>query len=159
MKAVITQDGDGVGKLELRLVSEGANDRTLMRMLERQYPMIRRDHANSNETLIVPIADVGILDLPIMGSLGISSSEVRLRNGQEVRMTSDPWSGRPLRGASLHVRHPGDWEIGALEINGRPVPHAGQFDLLPGAIVEVTARRIGAASGEFEAEVRIGSAP
>jgi hypothetical protein len=145
MKAIITYDRDDTGSLKLRILSEGANDRTLMLLLERQYPMVHRPSGTTDPTiepefLEVPIASSEILEYPAspLSSLSIGSPfEVEPANTVVIRL--DPWRYALLRDAKLQISRPDEWAAISLVINGRKVPDGAPCDVYPGTRVELTA--------------------
>lgn len=168
MKAIIitSDDVDGSGHgdakikdLKLRLVAEGANDRTLMRMLEAQHPSILRLREGSEIRLEIPIVSREIFDLPRVEAQQISSGTL-IPHGQALIVTSDPWIGAPSY-VTLRVANPDSWTIEDVLVNGRTVCHAAPFDhttpfhVYPGTIVQVTAKLCESSEGEeFAAELR-----
>ena len=138
MKAFITNDRDDTGFLRLKLLPEGANDRTLMRLLERQYPMICRE---SSETLDVPIASPDILECPASPSSSMTlCSSCEIEPATTVSVRSDPWRFAPLREVELRILQPDAWEVIQLVINGRGVPEGAPCAVYPGTVVEVSAK-------------------
>jgi hypothetical protein len=136
MKAIIiTNDRDDTCALRLKIVSEGANDRTLMRLLERQYPMIYRI---ADDALEVPIGSPEHPASPSSSMTLCSSCEIEPAITVAVR--SDPWSFAPLKGAELRISRSDEWEVIRLVINGREVPEGAACDVYPGAVVEVIAK-------------------
>lgn len=138
MKAVITNDQDNASDLKLRLVPEGANDRTLMLLLELQYPMIQRQQTGDLE---IPIATPQLLPLIRATSMPLcfEISEEQL-NCKSFIHTSDPWGYAAVIGAKLRVLRPEDWEVDFMSINGRYVPIDQPCDVLPGAVVRLTVK-------------------
>ncbi len=82
MKAVITNEGNSE-QLTLKLVSEGANDRTLMSMLAKQYPAIRIQDRDSIE---VPILSRDALVAESVDDLLIES-DVEIVEGLRATVT------------------------------------------------------------------------
>jgi hypothetical protein len=140
MKAIIiTNDRDDTGALGLKIVPEGANDRTLMQLLERQYPMIHR--SADDESLKVPIASPDIVEYPVSPSLSMSlCSSWAIEPAVTVTVRSDPWRFSSLRGTELRISRPDEWEVIYLVANGRRVPEGAACDIYPGTVVEVTAK-------------------
>ncbi len=156
MKAIITNDQGNVSALKLRLVAEGANDRTLMLLLELQHPMIyRQAHVPNNpylpEALEIPIVTPQMLPLPEASVMTLCFKTCFEING-EVRQgcgfgdvwthTSDPWECATLTGAKLRVLHPQDWEVQTLTVNGRDVPVSQPCTVPPGGLVALTVKCI-----------------
>lgn len=141
MKAIITNDQGNVSALKLRLQAEGANDRTLMLLLELQYPMIHRTGCAGGslpDALEVPVASPGILQLPAGSRLDLCSSPgLEIAGNTTVAIRSDPWEHATMSGARLRIQDPGDWEVVHLILNGRSVPPDGAHDVHPGAIAEL----------------------
>jgi hypothetical protein len=141
MKAVITNDQGNVHALKLRLVAEGANDRTLMLLLELQYPRIYRisNSGNLPESLEIPVASSEDLPSQEARSLSLSlCSGYGLNEGSTVIVRTDPWDHPILVGARLILEDSQEWDVHSLVINGRGVPAGQPCDVHPGAIVELT---------------------
>jgi hypothetical protein len=153
MKAIITNDQDDVSNLKLRLVSEGANDKTLMLLLEQQYPIMHR----FGDYLEVPIASQETIDLPVApGGAMELRSDVDVAHTTTVQVKSDPWKYAAIRGATLRISRPSDWLVNLLTVNGRKVLDGDArpgvikgwmaddmppvvFNVYPGTIVAITA--------------------
>jgi hypothetical protein len=147
MKAVITNDQGNQSLLKLRLVAEGANDRTLMLLLELQYPMIQRLHSNSGtspgalpESVEVPIAHPNENHLSQEAVLPLYSG-VAIKYGDTWSVRSDPWEHSSLLGVKLWILEPLEWEILHMTINGRYTQGGGPWDIHLGAYVELTVKR------------------
>jgi hypothetical protein len=150
MKALIEYDND-TGSLKLRLLSEGSNDRTLLLLLEKQYPMVHRssrvgitDPRAAPESLEVPVASPEILEYPAAPSLSmLLDSSCEVGTGGSVLVRTAPWRYAPLKGAKLRITQPAEWIITSLVINGRAVTDVterSQYDIYPETIVELTVR-------------------
>lgn len=142
MKAIITNDQGNVSALKLRLVAEGANDRTLMLLLELQYPMIHRisNSGNLPESLEIPVGLPAVLPSQVECALSLCS-EAEINEGSRVVVTSNPWDHPALAGARLRLQDPQEWEVSCLVINGRAVSAEQPYDVLPGSIVALTVYR------------------
>jgi hypothetical protein len=154
MKAVIANDQNDLSLLKLRLIAEGANDRTLMLLLELQYPMVHR----LPDYLEVPIACPNGGELtqePVLPLCFGAFGEVD-RDLVTVTIRSDPWAHSSLMGARLWIlQQPQgylvpspqqdwkvqDWKVLSMAVNGRSVQLDTPCDVHPGAIVELIVKR------------------
>lgn len=135
MKAIIVNDQDATGALRLKILAEGANDRTLLQLLEQQYPMT---HRLDSESLEVPIASPKILECPV-SPLPVMplTPAFEIKSNFTVTCIFDPWGYAPLRGVKLQVSQPDVWEVVSLAVNGRKVPDGAVCDVYPGQQVEL----------------------
>lgn len=163
MKAIITKrdrNSVGVGRLGLRLVSEGAHDVVLMEMLEEDYPAIRRSEIERGTTMDVPLMDADVYPSPPDG-VGVVMDSVdadvfgvchKCLPGQWIR-TSERSSGHfIIREPVVVFDDPASWTLDAVHVNGRRQNTGlvvngdradGIEDVPPGALVEVTAKYTG----------------
>lgn len=150
MKAVITNEGNSE-QLTLKLVSEGANDRTLMSMLAKQYPAIRIQDRDSIE---VPILSRDALVAESVNDLLIES-DVEIVEGLRATITSLPWSGEFVNGdAKIYVDNPRYWNIVEFQVDGRLTDHEA-FGLYPGSISKITVERIDHLNWKYEPGDRV----
>jgi hypothetical protein len=142
MKAVFTNDQGNVNSLKLRLVAEGANDRTLMLLLELQYPMIHRILSSGNlpESLEIPVGLPAVLPSQVVCSLSLCS-DCEVTEGEGVTVRCDPWEHPTLAGARLRLQDPQEWDVSRLVINGRVISAEQAYTVHPGSIVELTVYR------------------
>lgn len=154
MKAIITSDGDGnVDDLGLRLVSEGANDLVLMRMLERRYPAIVRNSPNGNIDLAVPILEFPNADVAsgavahLIEGYGIGRSQgVPVHVAMPGEEFVVAWTNRTrsvVRDLHVAFDRPDEWILLEVAVNGRA--RVGRVeDVVPGALVNLLVRRVNA---------------
>jgi hypothetical protein len=126
MKAIIKSD-DGV-TLSLFLAPEGANDRTLIGMLMRQYPALRYDDSlfvNNDSHVMVPIFQGYQDDVPYRNTLmAIRSGAVIQRGSTAIVRESQALDAVTIRDAVIVVMDsPGEgsrenWEIERVAVNG-----------------------------------------
>ncbi len=150
MKAVITNEGNSE-QLTLKLVSEGANDRTLMSMLAKQYTAIRIQDRDSIE---VPILSRDALVAASVDDLLIES-DVEIVEGLRATIISLPWSGEFVNGdAKIYVDNPRYWNIVEFQVDGRSTDHEA-FGLYPGSISKITVERIDHLNWKYEPGDRV----
>lgn len=142
--------------LGVRLLAEGANDRLLLRMLEMQYPAMRRvadpgasiPSANGEPCVVeVPmpedLTDAGPAELCISSMCSLHAVDKRLHTISATHSSR----GSVIRRAELLVRHPDRWRIAGCRVNGRTTSMRDGRPLLGdvprGALVELDVERIG----------------
>lgn len=144
MKAFIEADPVHPDRLKLRIAGEGVNDRTLMGMLERQYPTI----ITHNNELEIPL-EAWVDTDPFLHEMKVEAEEIKAPYDTVIRLTSGPWRGNILRNAVIKLDcPPGAWRIERVQVCGRQLM-GDTFDLLPGMIVAIEARSTSPVAGKL----------
>jgi hypothetical protein len=139
-------------QLGVRLLAEGANDRLLLRMMEIQYPAMRR--VNENGGRVIREDEPAAVDVPMPEDRGedgaeeirVSSIDRLCFNRAYVVSAKHSPRGAFIRHAELLVDD-SHWRIIHCRVNGRArpvrdgVPSLG--DIPPGALVEIEVERGG----------------